>query len=154
MKDVLDEINHVCMGKKSNDFSLITDTNTGETMEVWGNGLQTRSFLYIDECVEAVWRLMGSNFTKPVNIGSEEMISINNFAQMAIDISGKDIHINNLEGEAFKKKYGFPTPLGVKGRNSDNRLFKEKIGWETKKSLIEGMTQTYSWIKSQVIGEI
>ena len=112
-------------------------------MEVWGDGKQTRSFLYIDECIEAVRRLMESDFTEPVNIGSEEMISINELAQMAIDISGKNIKIKNIDG-----------PLGVRGRNSDNKLFIEKIGWKTKKSLVEGMTQTYSWIKSQVIGEI
>ena len=88
-------------------------------MEVWGNGLQTRSFLYIDECIEAVRRLMNSDFTEPVNIGSEEMISINEFAQMAIDISEKNIKIYNIEGKEFEAKYGFPTPLGVKGRNSD-----------------------------------
>ena len=89
-------------------------------MEVWGDGKQTRSFLYIDECIEAVRRLMESDFTEPVNIGSEEMISINNFAQMAIDISGKNININNLDGKEFEDKYGHPVPLGVKGRNSDN----------------------------------
>jgi len=118
-------------------------TEDGDEMEVWGDGYQTRSFLYVDECIEAVRHLMESDFTEPVNIGSEEMISINEFAQMAIDISGKNIKIKNIAG-----------PIGVKGRNSDNRLFIEKIGWKTKKSLVEGMTQTYNWIKSQVIGEI
>ena len=124
-------------------------TEDGDKIEVWGNGKQTRSFLYIDECIEAVRRLMESDFTEPVNIGSEEMISINNFAQMAINISNKNIQINNLDGQEFEDKYGHPTPLGVKGRNSDNRLFKEKIGWETKKSLEDGMKKTYQWIKKQ-----
>jgi len=119
-------------------------------MEVWGDGQQTRSFLYIDECVEAVWRLMKSDFTEPVNIGSEEMIAINDFAQMAIDISDKDIKIHNIYGQEFQEKYGFPTPLGVKGRNSDNRLFRENIGWAPSQPLIEGMRKTYEWIESQV----
>jgi nucleoside-diphosphate-sugar epimerase len=118
-------------------------------IEVWGDGKQTRSFLYIDECIEAVRRLMKSDFTEPVNIGSEEMISINDFAQMAIDISGKDITINNLYGQEFEDKYGHPTPLGVKGRNSDNELFRNNIGWETKQTLIEGMRKTYEWIETQ-----
>ena len=87
---------------------------------------QTRSFLYIDECIESVRKLMESDFIGPVNIGSEEMISINNFAQMAIDISGKDISIYNIKGKKFEQKYGFPCPVGVKGRNSDNKLFQEK----------------------------
>ena len=119
-------------------------------MEVWGDGQQTRSFLYIDECVEAVWRLMESDFTEPVNIGSEEMIAINDFAQMAIDISGKDIKINNLYGQDFKDKYGHPCPLGVKGRNSDNKLYESKIGWTPSQPLIEGMKKTYQWIEEQV----
>ena len=118
-------------------------------IEVWGDGKQTRSFLYIDDCIEAVRRLMESDFTEPVNIGSEEMISINDFAQMAIDISGKDITINNLYGQEFEDKYGHPTPLGVKGRNSDNELFRNNIGWETKQTLIEGMRKTYEWIETQ-----
>ena len=124
-------------------------TEDGGKIEVWGNGKQTRSFLYIDECIEAVRRLMESDFTEPVNIGSEEMISINNFAQMAINISNKNIQINNLDGQEFEDKYGHPTPLGVKGRNSDNRLFREKIGWETKQSLEDGMKKTFQWIKTQ-----
>ena len=119
-------------------------------IEVWGDGKQTRYFLYIDECIEAVWRLMKSDFTEPVNIGSEEMIAINDFAQMAIDISGKQISINNLDGQEFENKYGHPVPLGVKGRNSDNNLFYEKIGWKPSQSLLEGMKITFKWIKSQV----
>ena len=122
----------------------------GDTIEVWGDGQQTRSFLYIDECIDAVRRLMDSNFTEPVNIGSEEMISINDFAQMAIKISGKDIKINNLYGDDFIKKYGYPTPLGVKGRNSHNELFRNKVGWEPKLKLSEGMERTYEWIVEQI----
>jgi len=125
-------------------------TDNGSKMEVWGNGLQTRSFLYIDECIEAVKRLMESEFSEPVNIGSEEMISINEFAQMAINISKKNINIHNIDGKEFEKKYGFPTPVGVKGRNSDNRLFKEKIGWEPSQPLLDGMKKTYKWIEEQV----
>ena len=122
----------------------------GGSIEVWGDGKQTRSFLYIDECIESVRKLMESDFMGPVNIGSEEMISINNFAQMAIDISGKNISIYNIEGEAFEEKYGFPCPVGVKGRNSDNKLFEEKVGWSPKQPLIEGMKKTFEWINSQI----
>ncbi len=126
------------------------ETKNKKQMEVWGNGKQTRSFLYIDECIEAVRRLMESDCLEPVNIGSEEMISINDFAQMAIDISGKKIKIHNLQGKAFKNKYGHPCPLGVKGRNSDNKLFKEKVGWEPSQPLVDGMRLTYEWIEEQV----
>lgn len=108
-------------------------------VEVWGDGKQTRSFLYIDECVEATKRLMVSDFVGPVNIGSEEMISINDLARMAIKISGKNVNIRNVPG-----------PTGVRGRNSDNTLYKEKIGWETQKKLVDGMTQTYKWIEQQI----
>jgi len=122
----------------------------GGSIEVWGDGKQTRSFLYIDECIESVRKLMESDFMGPVNIGSEEMISINNFAQMAIDISGKNISIYNIEGEAFEEKYGFPCPVGVKGRNSDNKLFEEKVGWTPNQPLLEGMKKTFEWINSQI----
>jgi nucleoside-diphosphate-sugar epimerase len=120
-------------------------------IEVWGDGQQTRSFLYIDECLEAMLRFMRQeSFLGPVNIGSEEMVTINELAQMAIDISGKDIKINNLEGEAFKAKYGFKCPVGVRGRNSDNKLYHEKMGWESKKPLKDGIVATYAWIAEQV----
>ena len=122
----------------------------GGSVEVWGPGSQTRSFLYIDECIEATYKLMQSDFTGPVNIGSEEMISINNFAQMAIDISGKDLLIHNIDGEEFKIKYGHKCPIGVNGRNSDNNLYKEKIGWAVSQPLREGMQKTYEWILEQV----
>ena len=125
--------------------------NDGSEIEVWGDGLQTRSFLYIDECIEAVQQLMKSEFKEPVNIGSEEMVSINELAQIAIDLSGKDLKIKNLGGAEFEKKYGFPVPEGVRGRNSDNKLFREKIGWEPNYPLSEGMKKTFKWINQQVI---
>jgi len=117
---------------------------------VWGYGQQTRSLVYVEECVEAVLRLMESDFTGPVNIGSEEMVTINQLAEMAISISGKDLSIKNIDGEEFVNKYGFKCPLGVKGRNSDNKLYREKVGWEVSQPLSVGLTKTYSWIKSQV----
>ena len=120
-------------------------------IEVWGDGQQTRSFMYVDECVEAVLRLMRQDkFLGPVNIGSEEMVTINQLAQMAIDLSGKSTKINNLDGKDFFDKYGFEVPLGVKGRNSDNKLFKEKMGWEPTQPLYDGMKKTYKWINKQV----
>lgn len=115
------------------------EAEDGTSIEVWGDGKQTRSFLYIDECIEAVIRLMNSDFTGPVNIGSEEMISINDFAKMAISISGKKLDINNIPG-----------PTGVRGRNSDNKLLSEKLNWEPSMPLLEGMKKTYQWINSQV----
>jgi GDP-D-mannose 3', 5'-epimerase len=127
-----------------------SETKSGGSIEVWGDGLQTRSFLYVSECVEAVLRLMESEFVGPVNIGSEEMVTINQLAQMAIDISGKDIRINNLGGQDFIDKYGFNCPTGVRGRNSDNRLFKEKMNWEVSMPLIDGMVKTFKWIDEQV----
>jgi nucleoside-diphosphate-sugar epimerase len=109
------------------------------SIEVWGPGTQTRSFLYIDECVEAVQRLMSSDFEGPVNIGSEEMISINDLGKMIIEISGKECIISNVEG-----------PLGVMGRNSDNRLIQEKLGWAPSMSLREGIEKTYQWISNEL----
>lgn len=127
------------------------ETPEGGALEVWGNGLQTRSFLYIDECLEAVLRFMRQDkFLGPVNIGSEEMVTINQLAQIAIDLSGKDIAIKNIEGEEFLQKYGFPCPLGVRGRNSDNKLYEEKMQWKVSMPLREGMAKTYQWIASQV----
>ena len=124
-------------------------------IEVWGDGQQTRSFLYIDECIEAVLRFMRQEkFYGPVNIGSEEMVTINQLAQMAIDLSGKNTKINNLDGKDFFDKYGFEVPLGVKGRNSDNKLFKEKMGWEPTQPLIKGMEKTYEWINTQVANSL
>jgi len=111
----------------------------GGEIEVWGDGLQTRSFLYIDECVEGVLRLMRSDFEGPVNIGSEEMVTINELAQYAIDISGKNITIKNVPGFT-----------GVRGRNSDNKLIQEKLGWAPNYPLYNGLTETYKWISKQV----
>ncbi len=123
-----------------------SESMDGDLMEVWGDGLQTRSFLYVDECVEAVLRLMESDFVGPVNIGSEEMVTINELAQMAIDISKKDIKIDNIQGNRFITKYGHKCPVGVRGRNSDNKLYKENIGWEVSQPLHVGMEKTYRWI--------
>ena len=117
----------------------VAEAEDGSVIEVWGDGKQTRSFLFIDECVEAVRRLMNSDFSGPVNIGSEEMISINDFAKMVIDISGKKIAIKNIPG-----------PTGVRGRNSDNKLILEKLGWEPSLPLRKGMEITYKWINQQV----
>lgn len=121
-------------------------------LEVWGDGMQTRSFMYVDECVEATLRLTRQDsFFGPVNIGSEEMVTINELAQMALNISGKNnIAIKNIFGKEFEAKYGFPCPIGVMGRNSDNKLFEEKLGWTTNAKLYDGMKQTYSWILNQI----
>ena len=128
----------------------VSESFDGDFIEVWGDGKQTRSFLHVDECVEAVLRLMNSDFRGPVNIGSEEMVSINQLAQMAIDISKKDLKIMNLHGKDFFEKYGFKCPTGVRGRNSDNKLYQEKIGWSVSMSLFDGMKSTYDWINNQV----
>lgn len=111
----------------------------GGKIEVWGDGLQTRSFLYVDECVEGSIRLLRSDFEGPVNIGSEEMVTINGLARMVIDISGKDVGIENIPG-----------PLGVRGRNSDNRLIRQKLGWAPSQPLREGMEKTYAWIEGEI----
>lgn len=108
-------------------------------IEVLGDGKQTRSFLYIDECTEGVRRLMQSEYKEPINIGSDEMISINDFAKMIIDISGKDLVIKNIDSNA----------LGVRGRNSDNTLIKEVLGWSPSKPLREGMVKLYDWVSKQ-----
>jgi GDP-D-mannose 3',5'-epimerase len=126
------------------------ETSDGGEIEVWGDGQQTRSFLYIDECIEAVLKLMDSDFIGPVNIGSEEMVTINELAQMAIDISGKNITINNIDGKDFLDKYGFNCPVGVRGRNSDNKLYNSKIGWVVSDPLINGMKKTFEWINKQI----
>jgi nucleoside-diphosphate-sugar epimerase len=132
----------------------VAESKSKDIIEVWGDGLQTRSFLYIDECIEAVLRLMNANFLGPVNIGSEEMVTINQLAEMAILLSGKDIKINNLQGQDFIDKYGFKCPTGVRGRNSDNKLYFDKVGWCVSKPLVEGLTKTYDWINKQVINEL
>lgn len=111
----------------------------GDSIEIWGDGLQTRSFLLVDECVEGIRRLMNSDFSGPVNLGSEEMISLNDFARMVIDISGKSLTISNIPG-----------PLGVRGRNSDNQLIQEKLAWAPTTALREGVEKTYAWISEQI----
>ena len=110
-----------------------------EEIEVWGTGEQTRSFLYIDDCIDAVRLLMQSDFKEPINIGSEEMVTINRLAQMVINISGKDLKIKNIDG-----------PVGVMGRNSDNTLIREVLGWEPKIDLKEGMYKLYKWIENEL----
>ena len=128
----------------------VAKAKDGDSIEVWGPGSQTRSFLYIDECIEATLSFMRQNeFEGPVNIGSEEMISINDFAEMAIGVSGKDLTIKNIDGVEFKEKYGFECPIGVNGRNSDNTLYFDKMGWVVSQPLIIGMGKTYEWIKKQ-----
>lgn len=113
----------------------VIETPDGGTMEMWGDGKQTRSFLYIDECLEGVRRLVESDFTGPVNIGSEEMVTINGLAEMVMKIAGKKLKIKHIPG-----------PLGVRGRNSDNRLIREKLGWAPSAKLEDGMRKTYTWI--------
>lgn len=140
-------------GKEKAPAAMLRKAATAEAgtaIEVWGDGQQTRSFLYIDECVEAILRLMQSDFLGPVNVGSEEMVTINQLAQMAIEISGKPLTVENIYGDEFYKKYGFQCPIGVRGRNSNNKLFKEMIQWEVSEPLHIGMKKTYSWIARQV----
>jgi nucleoside-diphosphate-sugar epimerase len=128
-----------------------SETIEGQDIEVWGDGQQTRSFLYIDQCIEAIIRLMRQDdFQGPVNIGSEEMVTINELAKMAIEVSEKNINIVNIEGEQFKLKYGFKCPVGVRGRNSDNTLYKQHINWEPTQTLREGIKKTFEWINKQV----
>jgi len=117
----------------------VAETPDGGEIEVWGDGLQTRSFLYVDECVEGILRLTRSDFEGPVNIGSEEMVTINDLAKMAIDISGKNIIIKNVPGFT-----------GVRGRNSDNKLIQEKLGWAPNYPLMSGLIETFNWINKQV----
>ncbi len=118
----------------------VAEAKNGEMVDVWGDGKQTRSFLYIDECLEGVNRLMlQDKFVGPVNIGSEEMVSIDELTKMVIGISGKKLGIKHVSG-----------PVGVRGRNSDNRLIRKELGWEPKQSLKIGLKKTYKWIEEQV----
>jgi nucleoside-diphosphate-sugar epimerase len=117
----------------------VAEAKDGGEIEMWGDGEQTRSFLYIDECLEGVRRLMDSDFTGPLNIGSDEMVSMNKAAHMVMDIEKKNLTIRNIEG-----------PLGVRGRNSDNTLIKEKLGWSPSQPLNIGLSKTYAWIKKQI----
>ena len=118
----------------------VASAKDGGEIEIWGDGKQTRSFLFIDEAVEGVMRLLNSDYVHPVNIGSNEMISINDLAKMVIDISGKNLTIKNVESNA----------VGVRGRNSDNTLIEEKLGWKPSRPLREGMEKLYSWINQKV----
>jgi nucleoside-diphosphate-sugar epimerase len=111
----------------------------GGTIEIWGDGAQTRSFLYVDECIEGTTRLMRSGFTGPVNIGSDEMVTIDRLADLIMTIAGKAVEKLHISG-----------PLGVRGRNSDNRLIREKLGWAPSQRLATGLEPTYSWIERQV----
>ena len=117
----------------------IAGTPDGGEIEIWGDGQQTRSFLYIDECLEGTIKLLRSDFTGPVNIGSDEMVTINQLAQLIMDVAGKTVNLRHIPG-----------PLGVRGRNSDNRLIFEKLGWKPAQPLKDGLRQTYAWIVQQV----
>lgn len=111
----------------------------GGTIEIWGDGLQTRSFLYIDDCLDAVQRLMESDFAEPINVGSEEIISINDLVQLTSRIANKQISIKHIPG-----------PLGVRGRKSNNDLIRQRLKWDSKISLARGILQTYAWVEQQV----
>ncbi len=117
----------------------VAAAENGSSIEIWGDGKQTRSFLYIDDCLQGVARLMKSDFTGPVNIGSEEMVTINQLAEYCIEISGKKINIEHIKG-----------PLGVRGRNSDNKLIKSKLNWVPEGRLKDGLVKTYHWIDQQL----
>ncbi len=118
----------------------VAEAENNAEIEIWGDGCQTRSFLYIEECLEAMLRLVNSNFRGPINIGSTEMISINELAMLIAAIAGKQIQIKNIPG-----------PIGVRGRNSDNNLIRSKLGWAPSETLRRGLEQTYPWILEQVI---
>ena len=112
---------------------------SGGAIEVWGDGLQTRSFLFVDECIEATRRLMDSDFLGPVNIGSEEMVTINQLVDTAAKVAGKEVQKIHIDG-----------PLGVRGRNSNNDLIREKLGWDYEQTLEQGIAKTYAWIEEQI----
>ena len=135
-----------CDGREKAPAALcrkVAESSDAGQIEIWGDGRQTRSFLYIDECLEGVRRLVESDFHGPVNIGSDEMISINGLARLIMDVAGKKLSINNIPG-----------PLGVRGRNSDNRLIREKLAWAPSRSLRAGIERTYPWIASQVAARV
>lgn len=117
----------------------VAEATPGGQIEIWGDGKQTRSFLYVDECVEGIRRLMESDFSGPVNIGSEEMVTINQLAEMIMDIAHKPLSIRHIAG-----------PLGVRGRNSDNKLIQAKLGWAPSEPLHKGLEKTYAWVCEQV----
>ena len=118
----------------------VAQARDGDAIEIWGDGMQTRSFLYIDECLEGSTRLARSDFEGPVNIGSDEMVTINQLVDIVADIAGKTIQKNHIPG-----------PLGVRGRNSDNRLIEQRLGWRPTESLRMGLERTYAWIERQVM---
>ena len=117
----------------------VAEAADGGEFEIWGDGQQTRSFLYVDECVEGLTRLMRSRHSGPLNLGSTELVSIQDLARMVIDISGKALSIRFVDG-----------PQGVRGRNSDNRRIQECLGWQPSQPLRLGMEKTYAWIAGQV----
>jgi nucleoside-diphosphate-sugar epimerase len=117
----------------------VAEAKNGGEIEIWGDGNQTRSFLYVDECLEGTLRLTRSDWPGPVNIGSEEMVTINQLARMIMDVAGKRLSIRHIPG-----------PTGVRGRNSDNRLIRERLGWAPNVPLVKGLEKTYAWIESQV----
>ena len=117
----------------------VAQAEHGGEIEIWGDGLQTRSFLYIDECIEGTIRLMRSDFAGPVNIGSEEMVSINRLVDMVCEIAGKRLRKRHVAG-----------PTGVRGRRSDNRLIAERLDWQPTQRLMDGLEKTYAWIESQL----
>ncbi len=134
-----------CGGKEKSPAAICRKVASlpeeGGAIEVWGDGKQTRSFLYIDECIEATRRLMDSNFTGPVNIGSEEMVTINQLVDVTAKVSGKKVEKNYIDG-----------PLGVRGRNSNNDLIRDKLGWDYSMTLEDGIRKTYTWIEEQLNG--
>lgn len=117
----------------------VAEAKPGGEIEIWGDGEQTRSFLYVDECVEGTIRLTRSEFEGPVNIGSDEMVTINELAETIMACAGKDLSVRHVEG-----------PIGVRGRNSDNSLIEQKLGWRPSQPLSEGLARTYQWIREQV----
>ncbi len=117
----------------------VAETPEGGEIEIWGDGQQTRSFLFIDECIEATRRLVDSDFTGPVNIGSDEMVSIDELVRLVMDIAGKKLSIKHVSG-----------PIGVRGRNSDNTLYFQKMGWKPSEKLSRGLKKSYQWIERQV----
>ncbi len=120
----------------------VAEAEDGGTIEIWGDGEQTRSFCYIDDCVEGLIRLMASDFAEPLNLGSDQLVTINELAMIVAEIAGKTIHLEHVEG-----------PQGVRGRNSDNSLCREVLGWEPPTRLEEGLIPTYRWIEQQVINK-
>jgi nucleoside-diphosphate-sugar epimerase len=116
----------------------------GGSIEVWGDGKQTRSFLYIDECIEATRRLMESDFSQPINIGSEEMVTIDQLIEITSEVANKNVN----------KQYKLDAPVGVRGRNSDNNLIRSVLGWDYEMTLKEGISKTYLWINSQISNKL